>query len=589
MKRKKLLVVAVVGLMFSLTGAAFTLTGVATADTEPKPYTVVKVEDAADTLADIPWHVKGTNVTTTNTILTDSGKDYALYTEAATDANKDKNPNTYDGNLGLYCSDAGLINGFTMDRGWNDLINFKMNYIEGDNTWLFARKSSFKSWDWVSSYEGFSFRINTYKVCSVRKLITSNDSGAILFNGGAQSFVNGEIYDITYGVYDVENNPTYDYNNDGTADGNGTYVYFKIVGKNVNMELHVKDNDTTPVYRRTDSEKNYMQIVPVMSTSTAYYKGPISIQGVDQPILNDVYDYAVEGTYTGTSVSGIELPSGYEIKAGQTLVEGSRNELEATYTLAEYNGNTNVSIDCKVIVEVPVMYTVKQLKADGTEIGSEKVAAGAEYTLTLPEAEAISAGKKFVGWKIADKLYQVGDIITINADTDISVVEISFSQTVGASIRMITDNKGTGGIRFKAMLTDTEDIQDKYVWKGFIMPIDLVTGLDDTTIDRAIRNNVLMTVQDLAKNDVCFTISTLKTTSFETEFVCVSYLEITYSDGDVATIFAWDSVTEAHNSARSAKNVALDCLADKTKNWNVIQKSYLDYYAGNTTNLSTGE
>ena len=129
----------------------------------------------------------------------------------------------------------------------------------------------------------------------------------------AQSFVNGEILDITYGVYDVENNPTYDYNNDGTADGNGTYVYFKIVGEKVNMELHVKDTDPTPVYRKTDSEKNYMQIVTSMSTS--WYKGPISIQGVDQPILNDVYDYTVDGVYPyGTSVSEIALPSGYEIK-----------------------------------------------------------------------------------------------------------------------------------------------------------------------------------------------------------------------------------------------------------------------------------
>lgn len=587
MKRKKLLVVAILGLMLSLTGAAFSLTEVATADTAPKPYTVVKVEDAADTLSDIPWHVKGTNVTATNTILNDSGTgyNYALYTEAATEENKDKNPNTYDGNLGLYCS-SGLINGFTMDRDWNDLVNFKMNYIEGDTTWLFARKSSFKSWDWVSAYEGFSFRINASKICNVKKQTQASDTGAITLtsSGSAQSFVNGEILDITYGVYDVENNPTYDYNNDGTADGNGTYVYFKIVGEKVNMELHAKDNDATPVYRGTDSEKNYMQIVTGMST--AWYKGPISIQGVDQPILNDVYDYAVEGTYIGTSVSGIELPSGYEIKAGQTLVEG-RNELQATYTLDEYLGNTNVSIDCKVTVNAEVLetYTVRQLRA-GTEIDSEEVVAGAEYTLPAVEA---SVGKKFVGWKIADKLYQVGDIITINADTDISVVEISFSQEVGASIRMTTDDKGMGGIRFKAMLTDTEDITGKYVWKGFIMPKNLVTGLDATTIDRASRNNVLMTVQDLAKNNVCFTISTLKQTSFETEFVCVSYLEITYADGDEATIFAWDTLTEAESSARSAKNVALSCLADETKDWDDIAKSYLDYYAGNTTIVPTEE
>ena len=204
MKRKKLLVVAILGLMLSLTGAAFSLTEVATADTAPKPYTVVKVEDAADKLSDIPWHVKGGNVTATNTILTDSdtGYNYALYTEAATDANKDKNPNTYDGNLGLYCS-AGLINGFTMDRGWNDLINFKMNYIEGDTTWFFARKSSFKSWDWVSSYEGFSFRINGSKICNVRKLTQASDTGAIILtsSGTAQSFVNGEIYHIHRMLY----------------------------------------------------------------------------------------------------------------------------------------------------------------------------------------------------------------------------------------------------------------------------------------------------------------------------------------------------------------------------------------------------
>lgn len=587
MKRKKLLVVAILGLMFSLTGAAFSLTEVATANSETTdPYAVVKIEDAADTLADIPWHVRGTNVTTTNTILTDSdtGYNYALYTEAATDANKDKNPNAYDGNLGLYCS-SGLVNGFTMDRGWNDLINFKMNYIEGDTTWFFARKSSFKSWDWVSSYEGYSFRISAYKVCSIIKQTQGSDTGKVTLVSSVESFVGGEIYDITYGVYDVENNPTYDYNNDGTADGNGTYVYFKIVGEKVNMELHAKDNDSTPVYRGTDSEKNYMQIVTGMSI--AWYKGPISIQGVDQPILNDVYDYTVEGTYIGTSVSGIELPLGYKINDGQTLVEG-RNELQATYTLDEYLENTNVSIDCKVIVEaeVPVTYTVKQLKADGTEIDSEEVVAGAEYT--LPEAKA-SVGKKFVGWKIADKLYQVGDIITINEDTDISVVEISFSQEVGASIRMTTDDKGMGGIRFKTMLTDTEDIKDKYVWKGFIMPKNLVTGLDASTIDRAIRNNVLMTVQDLTKENVYFTISTLKQTSFDTEFVCVSYLEITYADDDVATIFAWDTLTEAKSSARSAKNVALSCLADETKDWDDIAKSYLDYYAGNTTIVPTEE
>ena len=586
MKRKKLLVVAILGLMLSLTGAAFSLTEVATADTAPKPYTVVKVEDAADTLSDIPWHVKGTNVTATNTILNDSGTgyNYALYTEAATDANKDKNPNTYDGNLGLYCS-GGLINGFTMDRGWNDLINFKMNYIAGDTTWFFARKSSFNSYDWVSTYEGYSFRISTYKVCSIIKQTQGDDNVKVSLASSVGSFVDGEILDITYGVYDVENNPNYDYNNDGTADGNGTYAYFKIVGQKGNIELHVKDEDPTPVYRKTDSEKNYMQIVTGMST--AWYKGPISIQGVEQPILNDVYDYNVEGTYIGTSVSGIELPSGYEIKAGQTLIEG-RNELQATYTLAEYLGKTNVSIDCKVIVEaeVPVTYTVRQLKADGTEIDSEEVVAGEEYA--LPKVKA-SDGKKFVGWSVADKLYQVGDIITINADIEISVVEVSFSQVDGASIRMTTDDKGMGGIRFKAMLTDTEDIKDKYVWKGFIMPKNLVTGLDDTTIDRAIRNNVLMTVQDLSKNNVCFTISSLAQKSFETEFVCVSYLEITYADGDVATIFAWDTLTEAKSSARSAKNVALSCLADETKDWDDIAKSYLDYYVGNTTIVPTEE
>ena len=586
MKRKKLLVVAVLGLMFSLTGAAFTHTEVATANSETTtPYTVVKIEDAADTLSDIPWHVKGTNVTTTNEILTDSTANYALYTEVATEENKYKNPNAYDGNLGLYCS-SGLVNGFTMDRGWNDLINFKMNYIEGDTTWFFARKSSFKSWDWVSSYEGYSFRISAYKVCSIIKQTQSSDTGKVSLVSSAQSFVNGEILDITYGAYDVENNPTYDYNNDGTADGNGTYVYFKIVGEKVNMELHAKDNDPTPVYRGTDSEKNYMQIVPGMST--AWYKGPISIQGVDQPILNDVYDYAVEGTYNvGTSGSEIELPLGYKIEDGQTLAEG-RNELQATYTLDEYLGKTNVSIDCKVTVNAEVLetYTVKQLRADGIEIGSTQVVAGAEYT--RPNADA-SVGKKFVGWSIADNLYQVGDKITINEDIEISVVEVSFSQVVGASIRMKTDDKGTGGIRFEAKLTDTENITGKYAWKGFIMPKDLVTGLDPSTIDRASRNKALMTVQDLAKENVYFTISTLKQTSFDTEFVCVSYLEITYADGDVATIFAWDTLTEAKSGARSAKNVARSCLADDTKDWDTTAKSYFNYYLGITTSIPTEE
>ena len=587
MKRKKLLVVAIFALMASLTGAAFTHTEVATANSETTtPYTVVKVEDAADTLADIPWHVKGTNVTTTNKILTDNTIEYALYTEAATEENKDKNPNAYDGNLGLYCS-SGLVNGFTMDRGWNDLINFKMNYIEGDTTWFFARKSSFKSWDWVSSYEGYSFRISAYKVCSIIKQTQSSDTGKVSLVSTVGSFVGGEILDITYGVYDVENNSAYDYNNDGNIDGNGTYVYFKIVGQKGNIELHVKDEDPTPVYRRdTSSEKNYMQIIPCMST--AYYKGPISIQGVDQPILNDVYDYTVEENYyVGTSCSEIELPLGYKIEDGQTLAEGT-NKLQATYTLAEYNGNTNVSINCKVIVEaeVPVTYTVKQLRADGIEINSTQVVAGAEYT--LPNADA-SVGKKFVGWSIADNLYQVGDKITINADIEISVVEVSFSQEVGASIRMKTDDKGKGGIRFKAILTDTEDIKDKYVWKGFIMPKNLVTGLDDTTINRAIRNNVLMTVQDFTKENVYFTISTLKQTSFDTEFVCVSYLEITYADGDVATIFAWDTLTEAKSCARSAKDVAERCLADDTKVWDTTAQSYFDYYRGITTSKPTEE
>lgn len=585
MKRKKLLVVAILGLMLSLTGAAFSLTEVATANSETTtPYTVVKVEDAADTLADIPWHVKGTNVTTTNKIFTDNTIEYALYTEAATQETENKNPNEYDGNLGLYCS-SGLINGFTMDRGWNDLVNFKMNYIAGDTTFLFARKSSFKSYDWVSSYEGYSFRISTYKVCSIIKQTQGDDKVKVSLASSVGSFVDGEILDITYGVYDVENNPNYDYNNDGIADGNGTYAYFKIVGQKGNIELHVKDEDPTPVYRKTDSEKNYMQIIPCMSTT--HYNGPISIQGVEQPILNDVYDYAVEGTYIGTSVSGIELPSGYEIKAGQTLIEG-RNELQATYTLAEYLGKTNVSIDCKVIVEaeVPVTYTVKQLKADGTEIDSEEVVAGEKYA--LPQVKA-SAGKKFVGWSVADKLYQVGDLITVDADITIYAVEVSFSQEVGASIRMTSDEKGNGGIRFKAMLTDTEDIEGKYAWKGFIMPKNLVTGLDDTTIDRAIRNDVLMTVQDLTKENVYFTISDLKQTSFDTEFVCVSYLEITYADDDVATIFAWDSVAEALNSARSAKNVALTLLADDTYNWGDTEKLYLNLYAGIQTSTPTEE
>ena len=586
MKRKKLLVVAVLGLMFSLTGAAFTFTEVATADTAPKPYTVVKIEDAADTLSDIPWHVKGTNVTTTNEILTDSTANYALYTKAATEENKDKNPNAYDGNLGLYCS-SGLINGFTMDREWNDLVNFKMNYIEGDTTWLFARKSSFKSWDWVSSYEGYSFRINGSKICNIKKQTQASDTGAVTLvsSNVAQSFVNGEILDITYGVYDVVDNATYDYNNDGTADGDGTYVYFKIVGEKVNMELHAKDNDPTPVYRGTDSEKNYMQIVTGMSI--AWYKGPISIQGVEQPILNDVYDYAVEGTYNvGTSGSEIELPLGYKIEDGQTLAEGT-NKLQATYTLAEYLGKTNVSIDCKVTVNAEVLetYTVRQLRA-GTEIDSEEVVAGAEYTLPAVEA---SAGKKFVGWSIADNLYQVGDKITINADIEISVVEVSFSQGVGASIRMKTDDKGRGGIRFEAKLTDTGNITGKYAWKGFIMPKNLVTGLDASTIDRASRNEVLMTVQDLAKENVYFTISSLAQTSFDTEFVCVSYLEITYADGDKATIFAWDSVDAAQGNARSAKNVAELCLEDKTKDWDTTAQSYFDYYRGITTSIPTEE
>ena len=594
MKRKKLLVVAVLGLMASLTGAAFTHTEVATANSETTtPYTVVKIEDAAKTLSDIPWHVEDTNVTTTNEILTDSktGRNYALYTEAATEENKDKNPNKYDGNLGVYLPSSDIsINGFNMDRGWNDLINFKMNYIEGDTTWLYARKSSFKSDDYVSSFEGYTFRINANKLFNIKKQTQAKDDGAVVLASSSSlastySFVNGEILDITYGVYDVVDNATYDYNNDGTADGNGTYVYFKIVGEKVDIVLHAKDENATPVYRRdTSSEKNYMQIVPCQNRS--WYKGPISIQGVDQPILNDVYDYAVEGTYIGTSVSGIELPSEYEIKAGQTLIEG-RNELQATYTLAEYLGKTNVSIDCKVIVEaeVPVTYTVRQLRA-GTEIDSEEVVAGAEYT--LPNADA-SDGKKFVGWSIADNLYQVGDKITINEDIEISVVEVSFSQGVGASIRMKTDDKGMGGIRFEAKLTDTGNITGKYAWKGFIMPKNLVTGLDDTTINRAIRNNVLMTVQDFTKENVYFTISTLKQTSFDTEFVCVSYLEITYADDDVATIFAWDSVAAAQDSARSAKNVAERCLEDETKVWDTTAKSYFNYYRGITTSIPTEE
>ena len=459
-----------------------------------------------------------------------------------------------------------------------------MLFIE--NTWFFARKSSFKSWDYVSTYEGYSFRISSYKVCSIIKQTQGSDTGKVTLVSSVESFVGGEIYDITYGVYDVKNNPDYDYNNDGTIDGNGTYVYFKIVGKKINILLHAKDNEPTSVYRRDqNSNKNYMQIVPAMNP--AWYTGPISIQGVDQPILNDVYDYTVEEIYNvGTSGSDIELASGYKINDGQTLEEGT-NKLNATYTLDEYLGKTNVSIDCKVTVNAEVLetYTVRQLRA-GTVIDSEEVVAGEKYA--LPQVKA-SAGKKFVGWSVADKLYQVGDLITVDADITIYAVEVSFSQEVGASIRMTSDEKGNGGIRFKAMLTDTEDIEGKYAWKGFIMPKNLVTGLDDTTIDRAIRNNVLMTVQDLTKENVYFTISTLKQTSFDTEFVCVSYLEITYADDDVATIFAWDSVAEALNSARSAKNVALTLLADDTYNWGDTEKLYLNLYAGIQTSTPTEE
>ncbi|MBQ8658370.1 MAG: hypothetical protein IJ506_04470, partial [Clostridia bacterium] len=563
-----------------------------TVTVEATAYSVTKIEDLVDSTEDFEtvvsdttllgsgteWSVKGSNAN--GTVVYASLEDDEAYQNSA---------NAYSGNISTKSEGTAHLGTFIKNTTKDTVVQFRMTWQEQSHS-FYARMNS--NTGYITAYTGYrlDFKKNTNYTGATAVWIYGYKSGSTdtdSVKGGATPSNNavctaGDVLKITFGAYDVLEDETMK-----------TYVRWYVYNETTSTVVYDYTIEDTSVANRTGYDsatyatEGCSQDYRYIAIQTAYGStdAGTSVGGINAPIVNEVYNASLEST-EGVAISALEIPAGYALKSTEGTLAAGENKLAATYTIAEYYGNTDVKIDCEIVVNATALERIS-VTVDGAEIA--RVIKGQAYT--LPQGTASADGKVFVGYKMNGELYPAGyEIAEATADIALTTVEVTFNFTDGAGVRVVTEDavNGVGGIRFKANLSGTEELGE-FTWKGYIIPLEKLTGKSlEQGIQTASNNSTLKTVsaENMGKGYVWFTMTDLKETSYAKEFVCASYIEVTYEGGTTAKIFADYSAEEAEKyNARTIKAVATaeyqDYL-DEVVEYDADQVALLKQYAGIT-------
>lgn len=457
------------------------------------------------------------------------------------------NANAYDGNYSYWMNDAsgkvGANGGMYIPNATdkNTILSFKTNWT-GDYIWLVARRCSATGAQYINDGSYYNFMLNfstswfinaKYKnstgvgtLSPTNAVKEFNSANGTSYSSFDQILSKGDIVNISYGVYD-------------TADK--SVMYIKIYNDTKDWLVTEKSFETTLDTTDYTTNGSKMYIATKMrddwKNDINYDRSPNTIAGVTEPLICDGYDYTVEGTYQeGDAVSSITLPTGYAWKdSSATLTEGV-NELTATYTYAYYNDTYTKDCTVTVTATESAKYTISVKDSAGLEVFNDSVKQGEQYNFVAAE----NRDKKFIGYVYDNALYNVGDSITPTQDVEVTLLETSFALQEKVSVRMVDNENGYGGIRYKAEIPTAEwnAIKDSVELYSLVIPTDLINGeLEYNEANAQVKE---ITETDFVTEDgvYCgaFSLTDIRHYNYNREYTGMAYLAVTYADGDVAYV-----------------------------------------------------
>ena len=558
-----------------------------------------------------------------NKVTTSSDYTYAMYTEksngevfeevvyysstAATEATKQsnvkKNANDYADNYSFFYNNSGQSSNSVQQNCLllpcaderNQVISFNMNYTGRTTEFLsrFTAKSTYayptKAADGsfygvimnngggihrttVTPTDGPDVGVETdvfleykkmgksYKVYTKNEAIgEANKLNVTQVNDFTQLLQENDIINVVYGTYD---------------EGNSTFMVFELY--NVTRGLYIiKEVYDTKALDETDyttftgmnSITDNKMVMKICLRQRADWdkKNPncnaVTIGGVNEPLLKNGYDTtALAGEYKeDNQLSSVNLPEDYRWKDGTQPLLAGTHEYDA-YCDYEYYGNQTAECKVTVTAEALPYYELTLKDMNGSVIDTDGVKQGVDYTF-----RALTSQKAFVAYKMGDNLYDIGDTVEVNENSEATLLEADFTMNNKVSVRLINDDENYyGGLRYMAQMpaTDWEKISsnDGVTLNTMIIPTDLIDG--DLDVDEANAQKEEATVADMTENGVdykiaLFAITNIKHQNYDRQFTGAAYLTVTYADGGVRHV-----MTEAKSA--SAYDLAVAAYTDHT-------------------------
>ena len=292
------------------------------------------------------------------------------------------NANDYDGNLSFFSTDTSetvlWFDNQKTDK--NTLISFNMNYDmkyadagERDPKFMiFSARNNTKTagiYDYNFAESNYAYKIYMDYInlgISFRKgktVLTDTKGNSLEWSYQAlldeyndknpavvlENLLNdGDILNVTYGVYDVDKNGSVVESGSSTAVAN-TVIYLKLYNVTGGYcAVEKKAVVAADGLVRNDSFMGLMLSGPDIVQSKFYNRDAVSIGGVNQPLFANLdFENAIrlDKVYrAGTSASSIVLPTGLTAYDTDTVLVSGANILKGFYEY-EYYGEKNVAVD----------------------------------------------------------------------------------------------------------------------------------------------------------------------------------------------------------------------------------------------------
>ncbi len=499
------------------------------------------------------------------------------------------NKNDYEGNLTFNTTkNANAVNAAVQMKGNENkdaILSFKTYFrgLTGDSISLYARRTN--NCDTVDKAEGYRIRLfadwqeavgflGAEYSESEEKIVYGNTGLALENTTSSRSYAyrpadlatfynekngttysntdgilkTGDLLTISYGVYDV-----------GEGENARTFIYLKIHNDTKGLTaVELTIEDTSPEERK-DAEVGTDLYINIRASKNAIT--PFFLGGIDEPILAPA-PVAVSGDYKEDQLyNSVGLPAGYTLKDdGATKLVPGINALNCTYT-GEYYGKSYTK-DCVVTVEATAVEktVVTYQSANGTEIKTDRVNKGITYTIDYV-AEGV------IGFKMGDNFYPNGYSFTTGENVTITVVTYAFGMENGAAVRMISDEKGYGGLRFTASVSkaDYEAYADKVAVKHAIIPTDMISGTFDynETGAETIVLEKEQFIEDETNYELNFGVTDILYSNFAREFSGLTYIEVAYDNGGTARfVSSTYSTMSIYECARTTLQLHGDTYAE---------------------------